>query len=142
MKQALSKLGEMNFWQVAQKPGKPMAFGRIKGMPVVGLPGNPVSSMVVFGQYVRPLLLKMQGANSIFREQLTAICDQEIVKPAGRREFMRAAVEWRDGRYHARLAGPQGSGILTSMVRANGFVILPEESVHVMPADAVTVELF
>jgi molybdopterin molybdotransferase len=142
MKQALSKLGEMNFWQVAQKPGKPMAFGFTNGKPVVGLPGNPVSSMVIFEQYVRPLLLKMQGAGTILREQLTAVSDQEIIKPAGRMEFMRAAVEWRDGRYHARLAGPQGSGILTSMVRADGFVILPEEAVHVMPGDAVTVELF
>lgn len=142
MKQALSKLGEMNFWQVAQKPGKPMAFGHIGGKPVMGLPGNPVSSMVVFGQYVRPLLLKMQGASTILREQLTAVSDQEIIKPAGRMEFMRAAVEWRDGHYHAILTGPQGSGILTSMVRADGFVILPEEAARVLPGDKVTVELF
>lgn len=142
MKQALSKLGEMNFWQVAQKPGKPMAFGRIKGKPVMGLPGNPVSSMVVFEQYVRPLLLKMQGATSIYREQLTAVSDQEIVKQAGRLEFMRVAVQWRDGQYHAGLTGAQGSGILTSMVRADGLMILPEEAVHIMPGDVVTVELF
>lgn len=142
MKQALSKLGEMNLWQVAQKPGKPMAFGHIKGKPVIGLPGNPVSSMIVFEQYVRPLLLKMQGATSIFREQMTAVSDQEISKPAGRLEFMRASVEWRDGQYHARLTGPQGSGILTSMVRANGFLILPREAVHIHPGDQVTVEMF
>lgn len=142
MKQALSKLGGMNFWQVAQKPGKPMAFGHIKGKPVMGLPGNPVSSMVIFDQYVRPVLLKMQGATSIYREQLTAISDQEITKPEGRREFMRAAVEWRDGQYHARLTGPQGSGILTSMVRADGLLILPEKAVHIKPGDTVTVELF
>lgn len=142
MKRALSRLGGMNFWQVAQKPGKPMAFGHIGGKPVMGLPGNPVSSMVVFEQYVRPLLLKMQGANSIFREQLTAVSEQEISKQAGRREFTRAVIEWRNGQYHARLSGPQGSGILTSMVRADGFVILPEEAVRVLPGDAVTVELF
>ncbi len=142
MKQALGKLGQMNFWQVAQKPGKPMAYGHINNKPVLGLPGNPVSSMVVFGQYVRPLLLKMQGASSIFNEQLTAICDQEIVKPAGRREFMRAAIKWREGCYHANLTGAQGSGILTSMVRANGLLILPEKAVHIMPGDTVTVELF
>ncbi len=142
MKQALSKLGEMNFWQVAQKPGKPMAFGFIKGQPVLGLPGNPVSAMVIFEQYARPLLLKMQGANSIFREQLTAISDQKIDKPAGRMEFLRVAVEWRNGRYHAKLTGPQGSGILTSMVRADGLAILPEKAAHIMPGDALTVELF
>lgn len=142
MKQALSKLGGMNFWQVAQKPGKPMAFGHIRGRPVLGLPGNPVSSMVIFDQYVRPMLLKMQGATSIFREQLTAVSDQEIAKQAGRREFMRAAVEWRDGQCHARLTGPQGSGILTSMVKADGLVILPEEAAHVMPGNTVRVELF
>jgi molybdopterin molybdotransferase len=142
MKQALSQLGEMNFWQVAQKPGKPMAFGHIRGKPVMGLPGNPVSSMVVFEQYVRPMLLKMQGATSIYREQLTAVSDQEISKPAGRLEFMRAAILWRDGHYHASLTGAQGSGILTSMVRADGLMILPEEAVDIKPGDTVTVELF
>jgi len=142
MKQALSKLGGMNFWQVAQKPGKPMAFGHIRGRPVLGLPGNPVSSMVVFEQYVRPLLLKMQGATSIYREQLTAVSDQEISKKAGRLEFMRVAVEWRDGQYHARLTGAQGSGILTSMVRADGLMILPEECVKVKIGDFVNIEMF
>jgi len=142
MKQALSGLGQMSFWQVAQKPGKPLAFGHINGKPVVGLPGNPVSSMVICDQYVRPLLLKMQAASLLFREQLTAICDQEIAKPAGRREFLRAKVEWREGAYHAALTGAQGSGILTSMVQADGLMVIEEERSEVKPGDVVTIELF
>jgi molybdopterin molybdotransferase len=109
---------------------------------VVGLPGNPVSSMVICDQYVRPLLLKMQGASILFRKQLTAICDQQITKPAGRREFLRAKVEWRDSTYHAVLTGAQGSGILTSMVQADGFIILEEERTVVKPGDTVAIELF
>lgn len=142
MKQALSKLGEMNFWQVAQKPGKPMAFGAIRGRPVIGLPGNPVSSMVIFDQYVRPFLLKMQGASRIFRKQLTGISLQRLQKPAGRREFLRARVEWQEGKYQVRLTGPQGSGILTSMVYADGLLILSEEVEVVDIGDQVIVELF
>ncbi|MDI6739724.1 MAG: molybdopterin molybdotransferase MoeA [Candidatus Edwardsbacteria bacterium] len=142
MKQALSKLGLMNFWQVAQKPGKPLAFGHIKGTPVVGLPGNPVSSMVIFDQYVRPMLLAMQGAKEIFRKPITAFCDQAITKPAGRREFQRAKVEWREGAYHAVLTGAQGSGILTSMAQADGLMILEEDRTEVKPGDRVSVEFF
>lgn len=142
MKQALSEQGQMNFWQVKQKPGKPLAFGHINGKPVVGLPGNPVSSMVVCDQYVRPLLLKMQGATNIFRGQVTAYSDQGIRKQAGRTEFLRTKVKWQDGAYHAVLTGPQGSGILTSMVQADGLMILPEECEGVRSGDVVQVELF
>jgi len=142
MKQALSELGSMNFWQVKQKPGKPLAIGHINGKPVIGLPGNPVSSMVVCDQYVRPLLLKMQGCRDIFKKPISAVCDQDIRKQSGRTEFLRAKVEWRDGGYHAMLTGPQGSGILTSMVQADGLMILQEECEGVKPGDLVQVELF
>jgi molybdopterin molybdotransferase len=142
MKQALSELGSMNFWQVKQKPGKPLAFGHINGKPVIGLPGNPVSSMVICDQYVRPLLLKMQGSTNIFRVQVTGYSDQDIRKQPGRTEFLRAKVEWREGAYHAMLTGPQGSGILTSMVQADGLMILPEECGGVKRGDLITVELF
>ncbi|MDO9390717.1 MAG: molybdopterin molybdotransferase MoeA [bacterium] len=142
MKQALSELGQMNFWQVKQKPGKPLAYGHINGKPVVGLPGNPVSSMVVCDQYVRPLLLKMQGSQNIFKVPITAVCDQAVKKPAGKTQFLRAKVKWQDGAYHAVLTGPQGSGILTSMVQADGLMILPEECEGVNPGDTVHIELF
>lgn len=142
VKQALSGLGSMNFWQVKQKPGKPLAFGHINGKPVVGLPGNPVSSMVVCDQYVRPLLLKMQGCQDILKKTISAVCDHDIRKQPGRTEFLRARVEWREGAYHASLTGPQGSGILTSMVEADGLMILPEESGEVKKGDKVNVEFF
>ena len=142
MKQALSELGQMNFWQVKQKPGKPLAYGHINGKPVVGLPGNPVSSMVVCDQYVRSLLLKMQGSQNIFKAPITAVCDQAVKKPAGKTQFLRAKVKWQDGAYHAVLTGPQGSGILTSMVQADGLMILPEECEGVKPGDMVQLEIF
>lgn len=142
MKQSLSELGRMNFWQVKQKPGKPLAFGHINGKPVIGLPGNPVSSMVVCDQYVKPLLMKMQRATNVFRVQVTAYSDQGIRKQADRTEFLRAKVRWQDGAYHTVLTGPQGSGILTSMVRADGLMILPEECGGVEKGDMVNVELF
>jgi molybdopterin molybdotransferase len=142
MKQALSALGRMNFWQVRQKPGKPLAFGHIGGKSIVGLPGNPVSSMVVCDQYVRPMLMAMQGGTHIYKEQITAVCGQAIAKLPGKAQFLRARVEWREGAYHAVLTGPQGSGILTSMVQADGLMILPEESDDVRPGDPVQVELF
>jgi len=132
----------MNFWQVKQKPGKPLAYGHINGKPVVGLPGNPVSSMVVCDQYVRSLLLKMQGSQNIFKASITAVCDQAVKKPAGKTQFLRAKVKWQDGAYHAVLTGPQGSGILTSMVQADGLMILPEECEGVKRGDMVQVELF
>lgn len=142
MKQALSSLGQMNFWQVKQKPGKPLAFGHINGQPVVGLPGNPVSSMVVCDQYVKSMLLKMQGCVKIFKEPISAICDQVIKKPAGKTQFLRTKVKWQDGAYHTVLTGPQGSGILTSMVQADGLMILPEECDGVKTGEIVNIELF
>ena len=142
MKQALSELGQMNFWQVKQKPGKPLAYGHINGNPVVGLPGNPVSSMVVCDQYVRPLLLAMQGSQNVFKAPITAVCDQAVKKPAGKTQFLRVKVKWQDGAYHTVLTGPQGSGILSSMVQADGLMILPEECEGVKPGDLVHIELF
>ena len=93
VKEALKDLGmEMVFWRVAMKPGKPMAFGTIHGKPVFGLPGNPVSSMVSFEQFVRPALLKMMGHRQIFRPVIEAILQEEIRKEPGRRHYLRAVV--------------------------------------------------
>jgi len=141
VKDVLGKLGEMNFWKVAMRPGKPQAFGHIRGKPLFGLPGNPVSVMVSFEQFVRPALLKMMGRSSLFRPQVTAVLDAPMGRKKGRTEFIRVIVEWRDGRYRARPTGPQGSGILKSMVLGNGLAVLPEDVGRLEPGAEVTVQL-
>lgn len=141
VKDVLGKLGEMNFWKVAMRPGKPQAFGHVGGKPLFGLPGNPVSVMVSFEQFVRPALLKMMGRSSLFRPQVTAVLEAPIGRKEGRTEFIRVIVEWRDGRYRARPTGPQGSGILKSMVLGNGLAVLPEDVGRLEPGAEVTVQL-
>lgn len=140
VKDVLNALGEMEFWQVRMKPGKPLAFGHVQGVPLIGFPGNPVSSMVSFEQFARPAILKMQGKRKLRKPVIRAIL-REDVRGGDRREFKRAIVE-RDGNtYYARLTGDQGSGILTSMVRANGLAIVPE-GVHLIRAgEEISVEM-
>ena len=138
VKDVLKDVGtEMKFWRVAMKPGKPLAFGLMPGtktnfgarrrIPVFGLPGNPVSSMVSFEQFVRPALLKMSGAKDISRFHLPAIAKDDFEKKKGLRYFLRVILENKGGTLYASLTGPQGSGILKSMVLANGIMELPED---------------
>ena len=141
VKDVLAKLGEMNFWKVAMRPGKPQAFGHIHGKPLFGLPGNPVSVMVSFEQFVRPALLKMMGRAQIFRPEVEAVLDTPLGRKTGRMEFVRVIVEWRDGCYHARATGPQGSGILKSMVIGNALAMLPEDVARLEAGEKVTVQL-
>jgi molybdopterin molybdotransferase len=141
VKDVLGKLGEMNFWKVAMRPGKPQAFGHIGGKPLFGLPGNPVSVMVSFEQFVRPALRKMMGHRELFRPEVTAVLDSPLGRKQGRVEFIRVVVEWREGRYHAHATGPQGSGILKSMVIGNALAVLPEDVGRLEPGSEVTVQL-
>jgi molybdopterin molybdotransferase len=142
VKEALKDLGmEMVFWRVAMKPGKPMAFGTIQGKPVFGLPGNPVSSMVSFEQFVRPSLLKMMGHRQIFRPAVDAILEEDIRKEPGRRHYIRAVVSLRNAQYFVTTTGNQGSSILNSMVRANGLMVIPEDRELVRAGERVKVQL-
>lgn len=141
VKDVLGRIGEMNFWKVAMRPGKPQVFGHVRGKPLFGLPGNPVSVMVSFEQFVRPALLKMMGHREIFRPRVKAVLETPLGKRHGRREFIRVRVEWRNDRYYARVTGPQGSGILRSMVLANGLAVLPEDVGRLEPGEQVEVEL-
>jgi len=142
VKDALNDLGmEMVFWKVAMKPGKPVAFGLLQGKPVFGLPGNPVSSMVSFEQVVRPSLLKMMGHRQLFRPVIEAILKEDIRKRAGRRHFVRACVSFEKAEYFVTLTGAQGSGILKSMVKANGLVVIPEDRELVKAGEGVKVRL-
>ncbi len=132
VKDILDRDGKILFWKVRVKPGKPLAFGRIKSrngksVPHMGLPGNAVSCMVSFELFVRPALMKMMGKTNLSKPFVEAITEDALANTSGRRLYDRAIVKRRNGDYYARLTGPQGSGILTSMSSANALVIIPEE---------------
>lgn len=140
VKDVLKELGTtMKFWRVAMKPGKPLAFGMIGKIPVFGLPGNPVSSMITFEQFVRPAILKMAGARELFRFHLSAITKNDFLKKKGLRYFLRVVLENQNEILYASLTGPQGSGILKSMVLANGIMELPEELENLRQGDTAQV---
>jgi molybdopterin molybdotransferase len=132
VKEVLTREGEIDFWTVAMKPGKPLAFGAFKEgertIPHIGLPGNPVSSMVAFELFGRPAIFKMLGKWDFRRPVITAITEERIENKGDPRVFLaRCVVAERGGKYYARLTGEQGSGILTSMVRANGLTVIPAD---------------
>ena len=120
----------MSFWRVRMKPGKPFAFGQIGGVPLLGLPGNPVSAMVSFEMFARPAIYKMLGWEDWQRPLVEATLMQAVARKDDRRHYVRVRVELEDGTYRAYLTGAQGSGILMSMVQANGLAIIPAEWDH------------
>lgn len=127
VKKVLAAEGEIGFWRVRMKPGKPLAFGHIGAVPVLGLPGNPVSAMVSFELFARPAILWMQGLSELDRPTVEATLMDEVRHKDDRRHYVRVQVKEDDDGYRAYLTGDQGSGILTSMVEADGLAILPEE---------------
>src|SRR3989337_4046439 len=130
----------MRFWKVAMKPGKPLAFGVIANKPAFGLPGNPISSMVAFEQFVRPAILKMMGKKDIFKRAFDALLTKPVKKKAGRMHFVRAALEHKHGRFYVTPLEGQGSGILSSMVKANCLIILSEDAKDVAKDSKVKVQ--
>jgi molybdopterin molybdotransferase len=141
VKHILAKMGtNIKFWQVAMRPGKPLVFGVIKGKLVLGLPGNPVSSMISFEVFVRPAILHMMGRIHEERNEVDAVLEECITKKKGLRYFLRAYTHWKDGVYLTRTTGPQGSGILKSMALANSLIILPEEEEKIEKGVRVTVK--
>jgi molybdopterin molybdotransferase len=141
VKEVLADLGHIDFWKVNMRPGKPQAFGLIEGKPLFGLPGNPVSVMVSFEQLVRPALKKMMGAREIFRPMVEAEVEEPMGRSTGRVEFIRVVLREEDGRFKVRPTGPQGSGILRSMVLGHGLAVLGEEVGRLEPGDRVPVQL-
>jgi molybdopterin molybdotransferase len=121
--------GELKFWKVRMRPGAPLAFGVLNGVPWIGVSGNPVSAMVSFEVFVRPALRKMQGHAALFRRTLTVTVEEEIRIAAKLTHFLRAIVtRGQDGNLSARLTGPQSSAALTSMAKGNALLIVPETS--------------
>lgn len=128
VKDVLNSEGEMHFWQVNMKPGKPLAFGIVDKTPLLGLPGNPVSAIVSFETFARPAILTMLGKKKFARPYVEAILQDRAENTAGRRNFIRVSVARNgNGEYSAKTTGEQGSGILTSVTRGNGLLEMPPE---------------
>jgi molybdopterin molybdotransferase len=124
VKTVIESLGALNFWKVNLRPGKPLAYGHVSGVPLIGLPGNPVSAIVTFDVFVRPAILTMTG-----RALDTDIAEAEIAHPMtsdGRRTYARVQLSREGGRLLASSTGSQESNILTSLVAADGLLIIPE----------------
>ena len=142
VKEVLQELGvEIKFWRVDMRPGHPLAFGRLGNKAVFGLPGNPVSTMVSFEQFVRPLLRSMGGHNKPFRPVVEAELTEAIKSKKGRKHFVRACLAFEEGRYKVSTTGAQGSGILLSMSKANCLIILPDEGGEFDVGTTVRVQL-
>lgn len=126
---ALGWLGaDLKFWKVRMRPGAPIGFGTIAGIPWIGLPGNPVSVMVTFELFARPAILRMLGHRRLFRRPVSVTLEEPVRIGARLTHFLRAVVTAQpSGALTARLTGPQGSGILTSMARANALLVVPED---------------
>ncbi len=142
VKGLLGKLGEVVFWKIAMKPGRPLAYGKIGNAHFFGLPGNPVSVMVTFYQFVRSALHILQGMNPVPAiPTLKATCTTAIKKAPGRTEFQRGVLYLEDGIYKVRTTGEQGSGILKSMSDANCFIVLNDATGNVAPGAIVDVQI-
>ena len=139
----MKKLGDVAFWKIAMRPGRPMAVGRIGGAVLFGLPGNPVAVMVTFLAFVRPALLQMMGSTVGAPPMLKAHSMEPLRKKPGRTEYQRGIVSTNaDGTLQVQTTGNQGSGVLSSMVQANGLIVLHHEQGNVGIGDLVDVMMF
>jgi len=123
---AVEQGGNLSFWRVNMRPGKPLAFGSYQGIPFIGLPGNPASAFIGFEIFVRPAVLKMAGQTDLSRPKIPVVLLEEV-ESDGRESYLRAVVTFRDGRAYARLTGHQDSGNLRSLIQANALLIIPNE---------------
>jgi molybdopterin molybdotransferase len=143
IKQLLDEVGEVVFWKLAMKPGRPLAYGKVGNCHFFGLPGNPVAVMVTFLQFVRNALWELMGQHPKPAFSFQALCTTPIKKAAGRTEFQRGILtQGEDGIWLVQTTGEQGSGILSSMSRANCFIVLPVEQGNVEKGSVVQIQLF
>ncbi len=146
VKDVLARYGEIDFWSVRMRPAKPLAFGTLRHqdgrrVPHLGLPGNPVSALVAFEQFGRPAIHRQMGKPPAARPTIDAVLEEPIYNADSRRVYARAVVTRRDGRYYAKLTGHQSSNLLTSMARANGLAICPEDVPLKRAGDVVKVQM-
>jgi len=146
VKDVLSARGEMGFWSVRMRPGKPLAFGMLyddsgKAIPHLGLPGNPVSALVAFEIFARPSIRKMLGIQNVFRNTVDAVLQDSIENNDGRRVYARVIIRYQDGGFIASTTGNQGSNLLSSMLKSNGLAICPENQKFIGAGDQVQVHV-
>ena len=144
VKQLMAELGEVLFWKIAMRPGRPMAFGRIGNAFLFGLPGNPVAVMVTFYQFVRDALLHLSGRTDDFAVPLLKViaAGENLRKVPGRTEYQRGILYREKDEWNVRTTGQQGSGVLRSMSEANCFIVLEHERGAVAAGEPVSVQLF
>jgi molybdopterin molybdotransferase len=142
IRQMMAKLGEVLFWKIAMRPGRPMAFGRVGDAWLFGLPGNPVAVMVTFYAFVRDALLHLAGRTDEVLPPLQVKSSVSLRKVPGRTEFQRGVVFRENGEWQVRTTGQQGSGVLRSMSEANCFIVLEHARGNVQAGEAVSVQLF
>jgi molybdopterin molybdotransferase len=135
----LAEFGQVDFWRINLRPGKPLAFGHVQNVPFFGLPGNPVSAMITFDVLVRPALLKQAGRSQEWPLAQAIIAHD--MQSDGRRSYVRVKLEKKDGKLFASSTGTQSSGALTSMVAADGLLIIPEDVVEVKAGTEYPVRL-
>lgn len=141
VKDVLQSAGDVALWSVRIKPGKPLAFGRLDGTTVIGLPGNPVAAAVAFLQFARPAIRKMMGRRDTGLPEIEATVRDRIVNRGRRTLFGRVRIERSSGGYVATLAGAQGSAILSSLAGTHGLVVVPEDVDCLEPGDTATIQL-
>lgn len=138
VKDIMHEQGQIAFWRINMRPGKPVAFGQIKGIPLIGLPGNPVSTAVTFELFGRPAIRKMLGHTRLNKPQVTVVMEEDILDRAERRHYVRAHVTRQGEHFIARTTGNQGSNIMTSLLHANALVIVPEGGVELHAGDTAS----
>jgi molybdopterin molybdotransferase len=138
VKAVLGGAGKVGFWRVRVRPGKPLIFGSLGQLPLIGLPGNPTSAMVTFELFVRPAIRAMLGAPPD-RTEVEALVDAPIDNRGGRRTYFRVTLSYRDGAFHASLAGRQDSAMLVPLALANGLLEVPEDREHLEVGDRAPV---
>lgn len=141
--ETLQRLGEVNFWKIAIKPGKPLTYGKVGDCRFFGLPGNPVAVIVTFLLFVRPAILRLRGESTPVLPEYMAICDSNIKKAPGRKDYQRGICERHaNGQWRVRSVSPQGSHILSSLTHANCFLALPLEAGNIQAGSEVTIVPF
>ena len=141
VRDVIGTLGTVWARKVAMKPGMPQVFGLLGDIPVFGLPGNPVSSFVSFEVFVRPAIRTMQGRRDTLRPAVRATASEPMDAPADKRTFVRVRLRREGGGWTAAPTGPQGSHVLTSVVKADGLAEIPEHTTRVSAGDKLTVHL-
>lgn len=135
VKDIMAEQGEIHFWRINMRPGKPVAFGHIGTVPLLGLPGNPVSAAVTFELFGRPVIRKMSGQTHLLYPQADVVVEDGVGERVMRRHYVRAHIEWRNGRLIAHTTGNQGSNIMTSLLNANALLIVPEGGTIIQPGE-------